>query len=171
MNFRRQLYSTIEDVHVLSTMGLHMAEEINELLMDFMEDAKDCPGRRRFNGFLEKIREEFGDVNDVEKMNRMQELLSFTRRPEWATREFRLRLRRIRLYARRVGVEITDEIMFTQMLKALRLSGEQRHLVLTHLETTGNAKDTPSLQRITMKLFGTYNFGTKNNFPRRQRRE
>ena len=103
MIFWRQLYSTIEDVHILPTMGLHMAGEIKELLMDFLEDTEDCPGRRGFTAFLEKIRGEFGDVNDVEKMNRIQELLSSTRKPEWAIREFRLRLRRIRLRARQVG--------------------------------------------------------------------
>ena len=65
MIFWRQLYSAIGDVHILSTMGLHMAEEIKELLMDFSEDAKDCPERRGFTAILEKRREEFGDVNDV----------------------------------------------------------------------------------------------------------
>ena len=54
MIFWRQLYSTIEDVHILPTMGLHMTEEIKELLMDFLEDAEDCPGRRGFAAFLEK---------------------------------------------------------------------------------------------------------------------
>ena len=161
MVFWRQLYITIEDVHILPTIGLHMAEEIKELLMDFLEDTEECPDRRRFNTFIEKIREEFGDVNDVEKMNRMQELLSFTRKPEWAIREFWLRLRRIRLYARQVGVEIPDEIMFTQMLKVLRLSDEQRHLVLTRFETTGIDQNPPDLHRITVKLFGTYIFGAK----------
>ena len=51
------------------------------------------------------------------------------------------------------------------MLKALRLSGEQRRLVLTHLETKGNAKDTLNLQRITVNLFGAYNFGAKTTSP------
>ena len=54
--------------------------------------------------------------------------------------------------------------MFTQMLKERRLSGEQRHLVLTQMETTGNAKGTLDLQRITVKLFGAYNFGAKTTF-------
>ena len=44
-----------------------MAEEIKELLIDFLEDTKDLPGRRKFATFLEKIKEEFGDVSDVEK--------------------------------------------------------------------------------------------------------
>ena len=67
MNFWRQLYNTIEDAHILSTTGLHMAEEIKELLTDFTEDTKDCPERRRFDGFIEEVSEEFGDVDDVEK--------------------------------------------------------------------------------------------------------
>ena len=54
--------------------------------------------------------------------------------------------------------------MFTQSPKALRLSDEQRHLVLAHFETTGIDKNSLNLQRITVKLFGTYNFGTRTTF-------
>ena len=54
--------------------------------------------------------------------------------------------------------------MLTQLLKALRLSGEQRHLVLTHFETSCVDKNSLNLQRITVKLFGAYNFGTRATF-------
>ena len=156
MRFWRQLYSTVDESQILSAVGLAAGEETREILMDYLDETKDSIHNRSLNGYLQLIHKEFGQIHEVERMDKMQEILNFKRKPDMTVRVFWQKLNRLVQYAKQSDVRLPPDILFTQTMYALLLTNAQKHLILSHFENTGNLKNIENLRTITLKLFGSY---------------
>ena len=156
MKFWRQLYSSVDESQILAAVGLAAGEETRDILMDYLDETKDRIQDRSLNGYLMLIHKEFGQIHEVERMDKMQEILNFKRKPDMTVRVFWQKLNRLVQYAKQSDVRLPPDILFTQTMYALLLTNAQKHLVLSHFENTGNQKTIENLRTITLKLFGSY---------------
>ena len=158
MRYWRELYSTIEDSQVLASVGLSASDDLKDILMDFFDDTQNHTAARAFESFLIRAQKEFGSIQEVERMDRLCELMSFKRKGDMSVRKFWQITKRLLLYAKQNNVVAPEDIMFAQILSAMSLSSAQRRLVLAHFESTRTPNDILNLQNISLQLFAdSYN--------------
>ena len=156
VRFWRSLHRHIDDHQLLACLGLHSVEEIKELLMDFFECATPGLTTQSLEDFLEKVKSEYGAVSDVIKAEKLSQLMAFKKKAEWDIRKFWRRFHQLQMRSRQAGVELDENIQFTQLFQALSLSNTQRQMVLAFFETSNSTKSIINLKAITIRLFGTY---------------
>ena len=156
MKFWRELYRSVDETQIQSAVGLSDGEDARDLLMDYLDETKDVPHARSLNGYLDKIHKEFGQIHEVERMDKMQEILNFRRKSDMNVRTFWLKMNRSAQYAKHSSATLPGDKMFTQTLYSLMLPNAQKHLVLSHFENSGNLKNIANLRAITIKLFESY---------------
>ena len=98
MRYWRELYSAIEDSQVLSSVCLSAIDDLEGLLMDFFDDERRYLSSRTFDSFLIRAQREFGPIPEVERTDRLHDLMSFRRKGDVAVRKFRHITKRLLLY-------------------------------------------------------------------------
>ena len=154
--FWRELYRHIDDDQILACIGLDGTEETKDILIDFTEGYRGNPVGGTFCGFMEKIQAEFGAISDILKTEKLQQITSFRKKPDWDIRKFWRRFKRLRLVSKKAGVELDESILFTRLISALALSSGQRHMILSFFENSQSPKTALNLQSISIRLFGSY---------------
>ena len=79
VRYWRELYSTIDELQILSALGLNASEDLKEILMNYFEDTKDTVRNRSLESFLLCVRKEFGAIQEIERMGRLNDLMAFKR--------------------------------------------------------------------------------------------
>ena len=129
-------------------------------LMDYLEEERHSIGTRSLEGFPNKIHLEYGHTQEVERMEKLREMLFFNRRPDWGIRAFWRKFRRLGFYDTPTGVEFPADVEFTQMMYALSLCKQQsereRELAVAHFETNRLGKNLKNPQAVTIRFFGSY---------------
>ena len=90
------------------------------------------------------------------EIRKMEEILSFKRRPEMDIRAFWRKYKAAKDFAVQAGVAFSGDVLFSQAFKALGLNTAQKQLILTMFETTQAAKTAQELQRLSLRLFASY---------------
>ena len=119
--------------------------------MDFFADTKDNIRGVAVETFTIRVRREYGVIQEAERMDRLNELMSPKRKGDMSVRGFWQQLKRL-LYAKQHNIVMPEEVMFTHILRALSLPHPQRHLVLAHFENTQATRSLGNLQNPTLKL-------------------
>ena len=156
VKFWRNLHQHVDDQQMLASLGLHSVDEVKELLMDFYEEIPAGGGSHRVADFLERIKAEYGAVSDVIKAEKLAQLMAFKKKSDWDIRKFWRKFHQLQMRGRQAGVELDENIQFTQLFQALSLSNTQRQMVLAFFETSNSSKNLVNLKAITIRLFGSY---------------
>ena len=157
VEFWRELYRNIDDDQILACLGLSGSEELKDLLMDFLEEARTTLPIRTFGRFLLKTQKELGSVSDITKTEKLQQITAFMKKPDWDIRQFWRRFKRLRLLGKQAGIELDASILFTHLISAISLSSGQMHMILSFFENSQSEKNVANLQSISTRLFGSYN--------------
>ena len=147
----------MDESQILASVGLSASEELRAILMDNFEEAKLAHQSRMMNVFLDKVKVEFGAIQEVERMDRLTAILSFRRKADMNIRVFWQRIRRLLLFARQNGVLVPEDILFTQAICSMNLPNAQRHLVLSHFENASNPKSMANLQNLPIRCLAVFN--------------
>ena len=101
VRYWRELYSTIDELQILSAMWLNASDELKDILMDFPDDTKDRMRERTSESFLTCVRREYGAIQELERMDRLGELMMFKRKQDMSIRSFWRQFKRLALYAKK----------------------------------------------------------------------
>ena len=156
MRFWREMYSSVGEMQILSVVWLAATEDTRDILMDYSDSTKSPPQTRSMEEFLELIHKEFGQIHEVERMDKMQDILNYRRKSDSSIRMFWQKMNRLVQYAKLSGVCLPGDILSTQPLYSLMLTSAQKHLILSHFENSGNPKTMANLRTISIKLSGPY---------------
>ena len=93
---------------------------------------------------------------EVLKTEKLHQLMSFRKTPDWDIRKFWRRFKQLQLRGEQIGIALGDAIQFEQLFRAMSLSTPQRHMVMSFLETSRTSKTVSALGDIAIKLFGAF---------------
>ena len=91
-------------------------------------------GGRPLGKFLSCIQHEYGPTQEVERIEKLQLVMGFNRKPDWSVRVFWQKYRRAGLYANQTGIALPIDLEFDPVLHALMLSPQHRQMLISHFE-------------------------------------
>ena len=140
MKFWRNLYRSLPDEQLLAAIGLSGNTDFRDLLMDYYESCNGNYANASFSDFMDKEKQEYGALAEVNKMEKLQEIMAFKSKNEWDIRQYGRKFRAIRNRGKDAGVAIPPDIEFTHVLQSMELTNSRRRLILAHYEASKGTK-------------------------------
>ena len=82
------MYGSVDENQILASFGLNATDEINEMLMGYIEETRMQPGQRTLGNSITIIRREYGAMVEIGRMGKLQEIPNCKRKPEMSIRSF-----------------------------------------------------------------------------------
>ena len=123
--------------------------------MSYMEATDTAPQTRPVQALMAMLDERYAKTDTERPWDWLKEFATFAKKHAENLNDFRARLLRVAARLETMGVEMNEDMMPPQSLKALKLSEGKLPIALSAMETKPNSQSVGSLKDVTIKMSET----------------
>ena len=124
--------------------------------MSYMEPTDANPSSRNVPALITLLDARYAKTDSERARSWLKEFTQFTRKPAENLKDFWPRFQRVNTRLETLPMKMSEEMIFSHALQALKLSETQLPIVISALETKQNSHSVETLKDITSKMFETH---------------
>ena len=124
--------------------------------MSYMESTDSCPMSRSVDAFIRMLDQRFGKTDSERAFAWLKEFTQFSRKSGENLKDFWARFLRVTTRLEALSMKMSEQVVFSQAIQALKLSESQLPIVLSALETKQCSHSVDTLREITIKMYETH---------------
>ena len=131
---------------------LHQPSKITGLA--YMESTEGSPKPRSLQALIQQLDARYGKTDSERPCAWLQEFTGFALKPSGNLKDFWAMLLRVTTRMQTPNMPMSEEMLFSKALHALKLTETQLPIVLSALETEKNSRRVGCMNDITIRMFG-----------------